>query len=290
MIRAKLDSAIQKYVLKKEWDKAIELYREILDQGGETGDVYNRLGDMYMKKGDKKSAVDNYLRAIDLYIKDELYENGTAICSKMLRYGIDRSDLYFRLAQLNAKLNLGFEAIKWFNMYLKKDSEISCIEKYINEYEEMLTLLSGHDLLLDKVKNIYLKVDVRVEALDKLFRIKKGGLTEEDVEFLSTTIQSIKDYMEKGYKRDVKEEIEVYRNLKLNKQAIGVVQKELRDTPDDLEKMKLLGLCFLEDHKPRLALRIFRYMIEKKRLSEEMKEEIKGYVALARARMKYVTT
>ncbi|MCK4256350.1 hypothetical protein KAX35_05650, partial [candidate division WOR-3 bacterium] len=171
---------IQRCVLKKEWNKAIGLYKDIIGEGGESGDIYNRLGDMYMKKGEKTVALENYLISIELYIKEELYDSGTAICSKMLRYGLERPDLYFRLAQLNTKLNLGFEAIRWFNTYLSKDSKLIYLKKYINEYQEMITLLAGHDLLLEKVKNIYIKANLKIEALDKLFRINVEGLTEED--------------------------------------------------------------------------------------------------------------
>ncbi len=280
---------IQKYVLKKEWDKAIGLYKDIIGEGGESGDIYNRLGDMYMKKGEKTVALENYLISIELYIKEELYDSGTAICSKMLRYGLERPDLYFRLAQLNTKLNLAFEAIRWFNTYLSKDSKLIYLKKYINEYQEMITLLAGHDLLLEKVKNIYIKANLKIEALDKLFRINVEGLTEEDTEFMLSTIRSIKGYIEEGDTRNRDEEIEVYRNLKLHKQAIAVLQKPLRDSPNDIEKLKLLGLCFLENHKPRLAIRIFNNLIEKKTMSKDIVEEIKMYISLAQTIKKYVT-
>ncbi len=280
---------IQKYVLKKEWDKAIELYKDIIGEGGESGDIYNRLGDMYMKKGEKTVALENYLISIELYIKEELYDSGTAICSKMLRYGLERPDLYFRLAQLNTKLNLGFEAIRWFNTYLSKDSKLIYLKKYVDEYQEMITLLAGHDLLLEKVKNIYIKANFKIEALDKLFRINVEGLTEEDTEFIFSTIMSIEEYIEEGDTRNRDEEIEVYRNLKLHKQAIAVLQKPLRDSPNDIEKLKLLGLCFLENHKPRLAIRIFDNLIKKKTMSSDIVEEIKMYISLAQTIKKYVT-
>ncbi|MCK4255805.1 hypothetical protein KAX35_02865, partial [candidate division WOR-3 bacterium] len=78
-------------------------------------------------------------------------------------------------------------------------------------------------------------------------------------------------------------------NLKLHKQAIAVLQKPLRDSPNDIEKLKLLGLCFLENHKPRLAIRIFNNLIEKKTMSSDTVEEIKMYISLAQTIKKYVT-
>jgi tetratricopeptide (TPR) repeat protein len=290
VVRAKIEREVQKHIIKKEWGKAISLYEDLIDKGGESGDVYNRLGDMYMKKRDRAAAIEKYLKAIDLYIKDELYENGTAVCSKMLRYGIERPDLYFRMAQLNTKLNLGFEAIRWFNMYLKNDSALECLEKFMNEYQEMLMLLANHELLYEQVKNVYIKVGIELEAMDDLFGMKKEGVTEEEEGVLLSTITSIKEYIEKGYKRDKKGEIEIYKSLKLHKQAIGILQQQLKEAPDDIEAMKLLGLCFLENHKPRLASRIFKYIIQNWRLSRETIDEIRTYLDTAREKMRYVTT
>jgi len=290
VVRAKIEREIQKHILKKEWDKAISLYQDLIDAGGESGDVYNRLGDMYMKKRDRASATEKYLKAIDLYVKDELYKNGTAVCSKMLRYGIERPDLYFRMAQLNAKLNLGFEAVRWFNMYLKNDSTLECLERFINEYKEMLTLLSNHELLHERVKNIYIKVGIKLEGMDEHFEIKKEGVSEKEKEFLLSAVTSAKAYIDEEHKGNRDKEIKIYRDMKLYKQAIGVLQQQLRESPDNMETMKLLGLCFLEDHKPRLASKIFKHIIENRGLSHETGEEIRGYLDTAREKMKYVTT
>lgn len=290
VVRAQIEREIQKHILKREWNKAISLFEELIGSGEESGDVFNRLGDMYMKKEDRATATEKYLKAIDLYIKDELYENGTAVCSKMLRYGIERPDLYFRMAQLNAKLNLGFEAIRWFNMHLKDDSTLEYLKRFINEYEEMLTLLADHELLYERVKNIYIKVGIQLEAMDNLFGIKKEGITEEEKEFLLSAIASMKGCIDEGYKRDREEEVKIFRNLKFYKQAIGVLQQQLRESSDDIETMKLLGLCFLDNNKPRLASRIFKYIIENQRLSHETTEEIKAYLDTVREKMRYVTT
>lgn len=287
--RKKIEREVQKHTLKKEWDEAISLYQDLINRGEESGDIYNRLGDMYMKKGNKATATKKYLKAIDLYIKSELYENGTAVCSKMLRHGMERPDLYFRLAHLNVKLNLGFEAIRWFNIYLKEDSTLEYLGEFINEYEEMLTLLASHELLYERVKNIYIKVGIQLEAVDNLLEIKKEGITEEEREFLLSVVASIKECVDEGYKRDRDEEIKIYRNLKLYKQTIGVLQQQLKESPDDIKTMKLLGLCFLESHKPHLALRIFKYIIENWRIPREVTEEIKAYLDTAREKMKYVT-
>jgi len=290
VVRAKIWREVQRHILEKEWDKVISLFEELIGSGEESGDVFNRLGDMYMKKKDRVTAKDKYLKAIDLYLKDGLYENGIAVCFKMLRYGIERPDLYFRLAQLNAKLNLGFETIKWFNMYLKDDSALEYLKGFIDEYEEMLTLLADNEILYEMVKNLYIKVNIQLEAMDTLFGIKKERTTEEEKEFLLSAIASMKGYIDEGYKRDREEEVNIFRNLKFYKQAIGVLQQQLRESSDDIETMKLLVLCFLDTNKPHIASRILKYIIENQTLSHETTKEIESYLDTVRKKMRYVTT
>lgn len=290
VVRAKIWREVQKHILEKEWDKVISLFEELIGSGEESGDVFNRLGDMYMKKKDRVTAKDKYLKAIDLYLKDGLYENGIAVCFKMLRYGIERPDLYFRLAQLNAKLNLGFETIKWFNMYLKDDSALEYLKRFIDEYEEMLTLLADNEILYEMVKNLYIKVNIQLEAMDTLFGIKKERTTEEEKEFLLSAIASMKGYIDDRYKRDREEEINIFRNLKCYTQAIGVLQQQLRESSDDIETMKLLVLCFLDTNKPHIASRILKYIIENQTLSHETTKEIEAYLDTVRKKMRYVTT
>ncbi len=290
VVRAKIWREVQRHILEKEWDKVISLFEELIGSGEESGDVFNRLGDMYMKKKDRVTAKDKYLKAIDLYLKDGLYENGIAVCFKMLRYGIERPDLYFRLAQLNAKLNLGFETIKWFNMYLKDDSALEYLKGFIDEYEEMLTLLADNEILYEMVKNLYIKVNIQLEAMDTLFGIKKERTTEEEKEFLLSAIASMKGYIDEGYKRDREEEVNIFRNLKFYKQAIGVLQQQLRESSDDIETMKLLALCFLDTNKPHIASRILKYIIENQTLSHETTKEIESYLDTVRKKMRYVTT
>ena len=290
VVRAKIWREVQRHILEKEWDKVISLFEELIGSGEESGDVFNRLGDMYMKKKDRVTAKDKYLKAIDLYLKDGLYENGIAVCFKMLRYGIERPDLYFRLAQLNAKLNLGFETIKWFNMYLKDDSALEYLKRFIDEYEEMLTLLADNEILYEMVKNLYIKVNIQLEAMDTLFGIKKERTTEEEKEFLLSAIASMKGYIDEGYKRDREEEVNIFRNLKFYKQAIGVLQQQLRESSDDIETMKLLALCFLDTNKPHIASRILKYIIENQTLSHETTKEIESYLDTVRKKMRYVTT
>jgi tetratricopeptide (TPR) repeat protein len=67
---AKLKKKAAELELKKQFDKALAVYVEILesfDKSDEEIDValYNRVGDIYLKQGNVADAVDYYEQAVD---------------------------------------------------------------------------------------------------------------------------------------------------------------------------------------------------------------------------------
>ena len=57
---------------KKQFDRALEVYVQILDEGGKDLDdedvpLFNRVGDMLMRKGSVTEALGYYERAVDVY-------------------------------------------------------------------------------------------------------------------------------------------------------------------------------------------------------------------------------
>src|SRR5687768_15538193 len=75
---------------KKQFDRALEVYVQILDEGGKDLDdedvpLFNRVGDMLMRKGSVTEALGFYERAVDMYAERGYLNNAIALCSKILR-------------------------------------------------------------------------------------------------------------------------------------------------------------------------------------------------------------
>jgi len=86
----KLKKKAAELELKKQFDKALAVYVEILDSyenSKEEVDValYNRVGDIHLKQGNVADAVDYYEKAVDHYIDTGFYNNAIALCNKILR-------------------------------------------------------------------------------------------------------------------------------------------------------------------------------------------------------------
>jgi len=69
---AKLKKKAAELELKKQFDKALAVYIEILHSYDKSDDdidvgLYNRVGDIYLKQGNVADAVDYYEQAVDKY-------------------------------------------------------------------------------------------------------------------------------------------------------------------------------------------------------------------------------
>ena len=88
---AKLKKKAAEFEQKKQFDKALAVYVQILEQlrrAARSVDValYNRVGDLCLRQGNVADAVDYYEQAVDLYADGGFFNNAIALCNKILRH------------------------------------------------------------------------------------------------------------------------------------------------------------------------------------------------------------
>src|SRR5687767_576912 len=105
---AKLKKKAAELEQKKQFDKALAVYVDLLQQiGGKEEDtdvaLYNRVGDLMVRQGQVSEAVKYYERAVDLYAEGGFFNNAIALCNKILRTSPGRASIYYKLGKISAK-------------------------------------------------------------------------------------------------------------------------------------------------------------------------------------------
>jgi tetratricopeptide (TPR) repeat protein len=95
---AKLKKKAAELELKKQFDKALAVYIEILQSYDKSDDdidvgLYNRVGDIYLKQGNVADALDYYEQAVDKYSESGFFNNAIALCNKILRNSPGRASI-----------------------------------------------------------------------------------------------------------------------------------------------------------------------------------------------------
>jgi tetratricopeptide (TPR) repeat protein len=116
---SKLKDEARKHEQREEWDRAIQLYLQVLrgeeDAVGESElPLYNRIGDLYVRQGKPADAVKYYEQAADRYAQAGLFNNAIALCNKALRYQPARLSLFRKLGEFCAQQGFLTDARRWY--------------------------------------------------------------------------------------------------------------------------------------------------------------------------------
>jgi len=129
---------------REEWQRALDLYRSALRKHDEDEapdiSLFNRVGDIQTRLGQKSAAVEQYGKAIDLYLEAELPNNAIAICKKVLRNFPERNDFFLRMGQIRAAQGFLTDARQSFLTYAERMTGLGDIESALNALVEFVYL------------------------------------------------------------------------------------------------------------------------------------------------------
>jgi tetratricopeptide (TPR) repeat protein len=173
---AKLKKKAAELELKKQFDKALAVYIEILesfDNSDEDIDValYNRVGDIYLKQGNVADAVDYYEQAVDHYAESGFFNNAIALCNKILRNSPGRASIYYKLGKISAQKGFVSDAKVNFLEYADRMQKAGKIDEAFRALKEFADLCPDQD-------------DVRLLLADQLSRQERGSEAIEQLQLL----------------------------------------------------------------------------------------------------------
>ena len=170
---AKLKKKAADFELKKQFDKALAVYVEILDgfnSSDEEVDVslFNRVGDLFLKQGSVGDAVDYYEQAVDRYADGGFFNNAIALCNKILRNSPGRASVYYKLGKISAQKGFKSDAKKNFLEYADRMQSSGKFDEAFRALKEFADLCPDQD-------------DIRLMLADQL---SKKGRSDEAIEQL----------------------------------------------------------------------------------------------------------
>ena len=159
---------------KKQFDKAIAAYREVLD-AYENGDeaepeiaLYNRVGDLLARQGNNPEAVSLYEKAVDLYTEGGFFNNAIALCNKVLRTSPGRASIYYKLGKISAAKGFKGEAKQNFLEYADRMQKAGSIDEAFRALKEFADLVPDQDDVRLMLAEQLTKAGKTAEALEQL--------------------------------------------------------------------------------------------------------------------------
>ncbi len=179
---AKLKKKAAEFEAKKQFDKALELYEQVLTTAraaDEERDVplYNRVGDIHYRLGNIEQAMGYYEQAADLYAEGGFFNNAIALCNKILRYSPGRTVIYYKLGIISAKKGFNSDAKQNFLEYADRMQKLGKMDEAFRALKEFADLCPGQD-------------DVRLMLADQLARADRKPEALEQLEILYDTLEA----------------------------------------------------------------------------------------------------
>ena len=179
---AKLKKKAAEFEAKKQFEKALELYEQVLN-GARSADeerdvaLYNRVGDIHYRIGNNDQAINYYEQAADFYAEGGFFNNAIALCNKILRYSPGRTIIYYKLGIISAKKGFNSDAKQNFLEYADRMQRVGKMDEAFRALKEFADLCPGQD-------------DVRLMLADQLARADRKPEALEQLEVLYDTLES----------------------------------------------------------------------------------------------------
>ena len=139
-----LKEQARRHEQREEWKKAFDLYSAALriQDVEEPPDItlFNRVGDIQTRLGQINGAVEQYEKAVELYLEAELPNNAIAICKKVLRNLPDRTIFFLRMGQIRAQQGFLTDARQNFLTYAERQTAVGDVESALNALIEFVDL------------------------------------------------------------------------------------------------------------------------------------------------------
>ena len=174
---AALKKKAAEFEAKKQLEKAIATYREVLDayDSGSEADaeiaLYNRVGDLLTRQGNVAEAVTLYERAVDLYTEGGFFNNAIALCNKVLRTSPGRASIYYKLGKISAAKGFKGEAKQNFLEYADRMQKAGSMDEAFRALKEFADLVPDQD----DVRLMLADIQALEQALPKAQRTAKSG-------------------------------------------------------------------------------------------------------------------
>src|SRR5687768_2657673 len=169
----KLKKRAGEFEQKKQFDKALAVYLQILEEVSGSEDeadvaLFNRVGDLMLRQGNVSEAVDHYERAVDLYAEGGFFNNAIALCNKILRNAPGRNSIYYKLGKISAKKGFTNDAKQNFLEYADRMQKSGKLDEAFRALKEFADLCPDQDDIRLMLAEQLVKIDRKGEAIEQL--------------------------------------------------------------------------------------------------------------------------
>jgi tetratricopeptide (TPR) repeat protein len=243
--RIKTIELAERFVKAGKIKEAIAEYERLVGTDPQDVGTLNIIGDLYMRLNMNDRAIRSFMKVAEEYEKRGLFSQALAIYKKVYKVHPEDSDISLKLADLYS--HQGFQSDAK-NEYLKTAGRFVQEKKFqeaIHVYEKVCRL-DREDLELKKeLADLYRQQGYLDAALEQLSEIAGVRLAQGNFEAAEALLKEARSLSPADAKTLVSL-IDLYKRWDKNSVAIELIEENLREQPDNVQLMNLLGNFYFE--------------------------------------------
>ncbi len=173
----------QRFTAKGEIDKAIEVWKSLIAETPNDGNIYNTVGDLYLKKSAHTQAIEAFLRAGTTFQAAGFALKTIAVYKKIIKLDPSRMDVVLKLAEVNAERGIVGNAVEDYLKVARHELKEGRAKAAIDVYRKIAALDPSNPTIGLKLADLCQKEGLIDEAREELQRVaghlESAGKTSE---------------------------------------------------------------------------------------------------------------
>ncbi|MBW1971300.1 MAG: hypothetical protein DRG20_05895 [Deltaproteobacteria bacterium] len=268
--KEKLLEIANKLVLKRQFKKAIEYYKEIINIDPNDIRLKVKLGDLLLRLNKIKEAIEQYFQAADFYVKDDYYLKAISLYKKILNIEPKNVEAHHKLAELYIKQGFTGDARIQYQRLLKIAPNDKKALAALNSLDSSdVETLPTEEIMLypdEEEDEIPFPKSEEIEEIGDLFNELERQIDEQVAE----------DDAETRYNLGIG-----YREMGLWEKAIKQFKIAKKDKNFEFDSMVMIGSCYQDLGIPRKAIKHFKEALKKEGIEREKLLNLYYQLALA---------
>lgn len=236
---------VQKYIAREQYDRAIKLLQQLVEDDPNDVRSLLKLGDVYVKKGDRDVAVDVYKRVARQYSEQGFFMKAVAIYKQILKHQSKNVEALMQLAELYEHLGLASEARQQYLLaesVLQESGDSSAALSLMQKQVELDPDNVAHRIKLAEAYSSQDNVAAATRQFAAAAEVLRRQNREED--FIKVAERLV--YHDPNRPEILRDLARLYLSRGDAKRALAKLQLCFRSQPKDIETLELLAQAFSE--------------------------------------------
>ncbi len=252
---------VQKHIAREQYDRAIKLLEQLVEEDPNDVRSLLKLGDVYVKKGDRDVAVKVYKRVAKQYSEQGFFMKAVAIYKQILKHKSKNVEALMQLAELYEHLGLASEARQQYLLAESVLQESGNADAALALMQKQVELDPDNVAHRIKLAEAYSSQD-NVPAATRQFAAAAEVLRRQNREDDFVKVAERLVYHDPNRPEILKDLARLYLSRGDAKRALAKLQLCFRSHPKDIDTLELLAQAFSELRQYARTKTVYQGLVE----------------------------